>query len=266
MSAVDLTWVDAFTDRPYGGNPAAVCVCQQAPTDEAMQALAAELGLSETAYLVQGSDSWSLRWFTPTTEVDLCGHATLAAAHALRASGRASPGETLRFTTRSGQLLARLCGDGLIELDFPAAPPTPVALPEPLAAMSGAVVSAHRGGFLLLELADEGAVRAFQPDHEAFRRLPDHAVIVTALRHADTPGYVLRMFGPKVGIDEDPVTGSAQCTAGPFWAQRLGRAGEPMDVVQCSARGGRLRVTVDGDRVRIAGRAVTVLRGTVELG
>jgi PhzF family phenazine biosynthesis protein len=257
-----VRWVDAFTDRPFGGNPAAICHCEAAPDDALMQALAAEFGLSETAFVVPSGDDWSLRWFTPTAEVDLCGHATLAAAHALREWGLVATGATVRFHTRSGVLGALLEGD-LIELDFPASAPSAVVLPDVLGALEGQVVGAWRGGFLLLELADEAAVRAFVPDLDALGRLPDHAVVVTA--PADDPAldYVLRMFGPKVGIDEDPVTGSAQCTAGPFWADRWGRT--VLEAAQVSARGGRLRVTVDGGRVRIAGRAVTVLHGTVHV-
>jgi predicted PhzF superfamily epimerase YddE/YHI9 len=166
------------------------------------------------------------------------------------------------FDTRSGRLTATVAG-GRVEIDLPAAPPVPVALPDELGAFAGDVIGAHRGGALLLELADEDAVRGFVPDLDAFRRLPDHAVLVTAAAAAPGVDYVLRMFGPKVGIDEDPVTGSAPCTAGPFWAARLGRP--VLESHQLSARGGSLRVTVDGDRVRVDGPAVTVLRATMEV-
>jgi len=261
MTEMPVSWVDAFTDRAFGGNPAAICLCEGALDEQVMQALAAEFGIAETAYLVPAGDDWSLRWFTPAVEVDLCGHATLAAAHALRQWGLAADGATVGFLTRSGRLGARLDGE-LIELDFPAAPCHAVPLPEVLAAHADQVRGAWRGGFLLLELADERAVRSFVPDLDALRALPDHAVLVTAPAADPALDYVLRMFGPRVGIDEDPVTGSAQCTAGPFWAARLGRP--VLEAAQVSARGGRLRVAVDGDRVRIAGRAVTVLRGTVD--
>jgi PhzF family phenazine biosynthesis protein len=262
MTALGVVWVDSFSDRPFAGNPAAVCILDEPIDERLMQQVAMELGISETAYVVPGAGAWSLRWFTPTTEVDLCGHATVAAAHALHEAGRAADGETVEFDTRSGRLTAAI-DDGLIEIDLPAAPPVPVELPEVLEGYAGTAVGAHRGGAFLLELADEAEVRAFEPDLEAFRSLPDHAVIVTAPGADPAVDYVLRMFGPKVGIDEDPVTGSAPCTAGPFWAARLGR---PMlHSRQLSARGGALRVTVDGDRVRVAGPAVTVLRGTIEV-
>ncbi len=262
MTTLALTWVDSFSDRPFGGNPAAVCILDQPIPEPLMQQVAMELGLSETAYVVAQGERWSLRWFTPTTEVDICGHATVASAHALREAGRVSDGDTVRFETRSGVLGAVLDGP-LIEIDLPAAPPQPVTLAEPLAAAGHPVIAAHRGGALLLELADERAVRSFEPDLDAMRRLPDHAVMVTAPGDDPAVDYVLRFFGPKVGIDEDPVTGSAPCTAGPFWAARLGRT--VLESRQLSARRGSLRVSVDGDRVRVAGQAVTVLRGSIEV-
>ncbi len=260
--AMPVQWVDAFTDRPFGGNPAAVCLTPAPVADQAMQDLAAEFGISETAFLVpgDGAGAWSLRWFTPTTEVDLCGHATLAAAHALLRWGELAPGATARFATRSGELTATVDGD-LIELDFPVAPRQAVPVPGALA--GPAVVGAERGGFLLLELADEAAVLAYRPDLAAIASVPDHGVIVTAAGDEPDVDFVLRMFAPKMGIDEDPVTGSAQCTAAPFWGERLGRR----ELVSCqrSARGGRLRARLAGDRVRIAGRATTVVSGTVEV-
>lgn len=272
---VPVAWVDAFTDRPFGGNPAAVCVLDadlhRAVREEHMQALAFELGISETAYVVPlpEGDGWSLRWFSPTVEVDLCGHATLATAHVLRSQGMLADGDTAHFHTRSGVLGATVDGD-LIELDLPSSPPVPVELPGPLAGIAGIagiagqVAGAWRGHYLLLEVADEAAVREFAPDLAAMRRVPDRAVIVTAAAADSGTDYVLRVFGPNVGIDEDPATGAAQTVAGPFWAARLGK--QVLEASQVSARGGRLRVTVAGDRVRVAGRAVTVLRGTVRLG
>lgn len=262
MTELSVTWVDSFSDHPFAGNPAAVCILDHPIGEKLMQQVAMELGISETAYVVPGADAWSLRWFTPTTEVDICGHATVAATHALHEVGRVADGETVAFDTRSGRLTATIdCG--LIEIDLPAAPPVPIELPSPLSVYAALAVGAHRGGTLLLELADEAAVQSFEPDLDAFRALPDHAVIVTAAGVDDETDYVLRLFGPKVGIDEDPVTGSAPCTAGPFWAARLGRP--VLRSRQLSARGGSLRVTVSGDRVRVAGPAVTVLRGTIEV-
>jgi PhzF family phenazine biosynthesis protein len=263
MTPVPITWVDAFTDTRFGGNPAAVCLLGEPVGEKQMQGLARELGISETAFVVPSGDEWSLRWFTPEVEVDLCGHATLAAAHVLLEHGLLADGATARFQTRSGLLGATVDGE-LVELDFPASPPEQTELPDALHSLGAEVVATWRGGGLVLELPNEDAVRRFVPDLEAFRQLPDRVVYVTAA--GDDPGidYVLRVFGPKVGIDEDPVTGSAQCTCGPLWAERLGSS--TLEVAQVSPRGGRLTVTVDGDRVRIAGRSVTVLRGTVDLG
>jgi predicted PhzF superfamily epimerase YddE/YHI9 len=263
MTTVPVFWVDAFTDRRFAGNPGAVCVLDEAIDEREMQGLAFELGISETGYVVPEGDGWSLRWFTPQVEVDLCGHVTLAAAHVLREQQRLADGDTAHFHTRSGVLGATVDGDR-IELDLPASAPVAVALPDELAGIGVQGGGGWRAFDLLVELQDARAVRSFAPDLGALRRLPDRALIVTAA--ADEPGtdYVLRVFGPKVGIDEDPATGSAQCIAGPFWAERLGR--NVLEAEQCSDRGGRFRVTVDGDRVRVAGRAVIVLRGTVDLG
>jgi len=276
VNEVPITWVDAFTDRPFGGNPAAVCLLE-GPVDPAwMQGLATELGLSETAFVWDEADAMSLRWFTPGTEVDLCGHATLAAAHALRGWGRFSDGDVISFSTRSGTLAARL-SDDVIELDFPADPAMPTAPPEALAgALRGpegsglvAVATSRSGHSLVVELTDPGSVRTAVVDRAAVASLPDGAMMLTAPGPAAGPSedpaagadYVLRMFGPKVGIDEDPVTGSAQCVLGPYWAERLGC--QALSAAQVSARGGRMEVTVRGDRAGIAGRAVTVLRGSL---
>jgi len=279
---VPFFWVDAFTDRPFGGNPAGVCLLDRPADEPWMQQLAFELGLSETAYLwpVPGGDpaggggeaggdsdgggEWSLRWFTPAVEVDLCGHATLAAAHALREAGRATGGDVLSFRTRSGLLTARPDGD-VIELDLPAAAIRPVDPPAVLAA-AWPVVGAFEGGDdLVIELPDADAVRSAPADPAVIRSLPYRAVVVTASGgpsgEQEDADYVLRVFASRVGIDEDPVTGSAQCTLGPYWADRLGRT--VLQAVQLSPRVGRLRVTVAGDRVRVAGGAVTVVRGTV---
>ncbi|HVX23561.1 MAG TPA: PhzF family phenazine biosynthesis isomerase [Acidimicrobiales bacterium] len=278
---VPFFWVDAFTDRPFGGNPAGVCLLDRPADPRWMQRLAFELGLSETAYLWPGSSAgdsdgddhrWSLRWFTPTIEVDLCGHATLASAQALRDAGRAVDGQMLSFTTRSGLLTARLGGD-VIELDLPAATPRPVD-PPPLPAGWPVVAAFEGGDDLVVELPDAAAVRSLVPDPAIMDALPYRAVVVTAAGdgpegdgpagdgpEGDGVDYVLRVFGCGVGIEEDPVTGSAQCALGPYWAGRLGRT--VLQAAQLSARAGRLRVTVAGDRVGVAGGAVTVLRGTV---
>lgn len=270
MSRVPLVWVDAFTDHPFAGNPAAVCVLER-PADEGwMQALAAELGISETAFVVPRPTpgDYDLRWFTPTTEVDLCGHATLATAHVLGPAAGAASGGAVAFETRSGRLGARVVGDR-IELDLPAEPPTTVTdarVPDWAAVLGGSVpvVATHVAtATVVAELSDAAAVRAASPDLDAVRALDARVLYLSAPGDDADVDYVLRVFGPAVGIDEDPVTGSAQCVLGPLWSARLGRA--TLEVLQESSRRGWLTVTVDGDRVRIAGRAVTVVAGEVEV-
>jgi PhzF family phenazine biosynthesis protein len=252
--------VDAFTPTPFAGNPAAVLVLAAPAPDRWMQQVASEMNLSETAFLVPRGGDFDLRWFTPAVEVDLCGHATLASAHVLWTEGFLDPGATARFHTRSGLLTAARQGDW-IELDFPATPAAPVAPPAGLFAALGATstwVGCGRLDYLVL-LRDEAEVRGLQPDHRALRGLGVRGVIVTAA--ATTPGYdfVSRFFAAGVDIDEDPVTGSAHCTLGPFWRERLGR--DEMVGYQASARGGVVKVRVAGERVRLAGQAVTVARG-----
>jgi predicted PhzF superfamily epimerase YddE/YHI9 len=231
--------VDAFTDRPYAGNPAAVCILDAPRDDGWMQALAGEMNLSETAFLVVRADGdWDLRWFSPTVEVDICGHATLASAHVLWEEGRVPAGTPIRFHTRSGVLGAEPDGDW-VELDFPVAP-----LDDPSVEVR--------------ELASEGELRALTPDMAELQALEARVVYYTAPAD-DGFDYADRVFGPKVGIPEDPATGSAHCTLGPLWAARLGK--NDLMARQVSSRGGTFRVRLAGDRVRIAGRATTVLRG-----
>jgi len=260
---IPIYWVDAFSDVAFAGNPAAVCLLEEPVPLPFMQRLATEIGISETAYVWPLADGTaSLRWFTPSCEISLCGHATVATAHALREGGRAQSGETLRFTTLSGELRARFVGDDdeLVELDFPAQPCETVALPAALAALDGSVQAVgDNRDYLVVELADADSVREFVPDLQAIASIESRGLLLTAPGGPGGADYVLRVFGPKVGIDEDPVTGSAQCALGPWWAARLGRP--ELLAAQLSARGGRLHVRVDGDRVRIAGRAVTVLAG-----
>jgi PhzF family phenazine biosynthesis protein len=263
-----LLQVDAFTSAPFAGNPAAICFLDE-PGDPAwMQAVAAEMNLSETAFLVPPASSdptgpWSLRWFSPSVEIDLCGHATLASAHALWETGRLPRDRRARFDTRSGELGAALAGD-LIELDFPASPLTPVgdtpAAPVRAALGVDADHPVLRTKFdYFVELADEGAVLAYEPDVVAFRSIEARGVIVTAAAERSDADFVSRFFAPGSGIDEDPVTGSAHCALAPFWAERFGRT--ELTGYQASARGGFVRVRVAGDRVMLGGRAVTVLRG-----
>jgi len=233
-----IVTVDAFTDRPFAGNPAAVCVLDAYPDDAWMQAVAREMNLSETAFVVhRGDGDWDLRWFSPTVEVDICGHATLSAAHVLWQDGLAPVTDALRFRTRSGVLGAEPDGDW-IELDFPAAPAD-----DPLVEVR--------------ELPSEDQLRAFKPDMAELEEATARVVYYTAPGN-DGFDYADRVFGPKVGIPEDPATGSAHCTLAPLWAARLGK--DQMMARQVSARGGVFKVRVAGDRVKIAGQAVTVLR------
>jgi PhzF family phenazine biosynthesis protein len=268
-TTVPLFWVDAFSAVPYAGNPAAVCLLDHGPPDTVLQSLAGELGLSETAYVRAAPTApgaaarFDLRWFTPTTEVDLCGHATLAAAHVLWEDGRVAPGRAIEFSTRSGDLRATRAGS-VIELDLPAQPPSPVAIAAPLRSwLPGVLRAARAGRSLLVELETDAAVGAVSVDQARLAELDDLIVIVTARGETGPWDYVVRVFAPRLGIDEDPVTGSAQCVAGPYWAERLGR--RRLRCRQLSARGGELVVSVLEGRVGVAGEAVTVLRGEVAL-
>jgi len=258
-----LFHIDAFTDRPFAGNPAAVCLLSEDREAAWMQNVAREMNLSETAFLRRREGHWELRWFTPTVEVDLCGHATLASAHALWETGQAEPRETLVFQTRSGRLAAAQ-RDGSIELDFPAEPASPAkAPPELLAALgisAASFIGRNRFDYLV-EVKDESAVRGLAPDFGRLRAAGDgtRGVIVTARSEASEQDFVSRYFAPAVGIDEDPVTGSAHCCLGPFWADRLGK--KELTGYQASARGGTVRVRVEGQRVFLGGYAVTISRG-----
>jgi PhzF family phenazine biosynthesis protein len=255
-----LLQIDAFTDQPFRGNPAAVCLLDGERDAEWMQRVAAEMNLSETAFLLRQDDGWSLRWFTPAVEVDLCGHATLASAHALWDEG-IDDGATLRFRTRSGLLTATRNGDW-IELDFPATREEAVDAPQELLAALGTSNAKYigRNRFdYLVELPSEDDVRALEPDHAALRKLTVRGVIVTSKAANGEYDFVSRFFAPGAGIDEDPVTGSAHSCLAPYWAPRLGK--NDFVAYQASARGGVLRVRLDGERVKLGGRAVTVLRG-----
>ncbi|MGH3765416.1 MAG: PhzF family phenazine biosynthesis protein [Pseudonocardiaceae bacterium] len=268
--------IDAFADRPFTGNPAAVCLLEadQWPDPCWMQQVAAEMNLAETAFahpLPHGADAdWALRWFTPTVEVDLCGHATLATTHALRSDGSVTDG-TVRFRTRSGVLISHVHDDGAITLDFPSAPTTEVPLPEGLTEALNAKPDAAYGtgalGDLLVVYPDEAGVRALAPDFSALAHLTRRdglrAIIATAPTAGPGRGYdfVSRVFGPAVGIPEDPVTGSAHTALAPYWSARLGR--DNLTGLQASARTGLVRTAVHGDRVHLTGHAITVLDGTL---
>jgi predicted PhzF superfamily epimerase YddE/YHI9 len=255
-----IVQVDAFTSEPFRGNPAAVCVLEDERDSEWMQRVASEMNLAETAFLRPREGGFDLRWFTPSVEVDLCGHATLASAHVLWESGRLAPDQLARFHTKSGLLTARRLGDW-IELDFPATPDEPVQAPPGLVEALGAsprYVGRSRFDYLV-ELDSEEAVARLRPDFGALRSISARGVIVTS-RSADSDfDFVSRFFAPAVGIAEDPVTGSAHCCLAPFWSRRLGK--HAFVARQLSARGGILKIGLDGDRVRLAGQAVTVLEG-----
>jgi predicted PhzF superfamily epimerase YddE/YHI9 len=249
--------VDAFTGTAFRGNPAAVCRLETWPSDEWLQQVAAEMNLSETAFVVPRTDGhYDLRWFTPATEVDLCGHATLASAHVL--------GGEVAFHTRSGVLACRPTDDGWIEMAFPALPTTPVAHDASLLRAIGTTdvygVAASRFD-LLVEVGTAGQVRALAPDLGALRHLGHRGYIVTAPGDRDGVDVVSRFFAPAVGVDEDPVTGSAHCVLAPFWAERLGR--DTLVAEQVSRRGGVVRMRLDASTVHLAGQAVTVWQGTM---
>ncbi|GLW63185.1 oxidoreductase [Actinomadura rubrobrunea] len=258
--------VDAFTDRPFAGNPAGVCLLEEAADPAWMQRVAAEMRHSETAFVRPVGEEFELRWFTPTVEIALCGHATLASGHALYETGTVPPDRPIRFRTlRSGVLTVTRADGGALAMDFPAAPPERVDEPEGLAAALGATISwvgRNAQPDLLARVADEAAVRALAPDIAALARLDVRTVIVTA---PAAPGsrhdYVSRVFAPAVGVDEDPVTGSAHCALAPYWSAELGR--DDLLGHQASARGGDVRTVVRGDRVSLVGHAVTVLDGTL---
>ena len=262
-SEITLVQVDAFAREMFQGNPAAVCLLPK-PVDEAwMQNVAAEMNLSETSFLLERSSGvYGLRWFTPEVEVDLCGHATLASAHVLWEEGIVSHESSLEFETRSGVLRATRQADW-IELDFPAEPPKLAEPPPELVAALGVeprYVGRNRFDYLL-EVDSEADVRAVSPDFTELRRLGGRGFIVTSRAQGRAFDFVSRFFAPASGIDEDPVTGSAHCCLGPYWAQRLGR--DLLTGYQASSRGGIVQVRVAGDRVHLGGQAVTVFRTTL---
>jgi len=255
-----IVQVDAFTDKPFAGNPAAVCLLPAARGADWMQQVAREMNLAETAFLLERSDGFDLRWFTPACEVDLCGHATLASAHVLWQDQRLADSAPAHFHTRSG-LLTATQADGLIWLDFPATPPVPAEAPPDLARAIGAEMRfVGRTPFdYLVEVGSEALVRGLRPDLPAIERLGGRGVMVTAASASPGRDFVSRFFAPAAGIPEDPVTGSAHCALGPFWGERLGR--RELVGYQASARGGTVRIRLADPRVLLGGHAVTVLRG-----
>ena len=254
--------VDAFAARPLAGNQAAVCLLQQPAAAAWMQQFAAEMNFAETAYVVPGDGAFQLRWFTPTVEVELCGHATLASAHILWETGRSASDEEIRFdTVHSGWLTCRRNQDW-IEMDFPSDPPSPCETPAILA--EGLLVTppaCAKGRYdYLVELASEADVRTLEPDFRALSKLPVRGIIATA-RGSGEFDFVSRFFGPAAGIDEDPATGSAHCVLAPYWAERLGK--QEMTGFQASRRGGTVRVRTAGDRVILGGQAWTTVAGEI---
>ncbi len=262
--AINIFSVDAFAHEPFTGNPAAVCLLDAPRGADWMQRIAAEMNLSETAFVHPGADCFELRWFTPAVEVALCGHATLATAHVLWSEGVVPLRENLTFKTQSGQLTATPAGDGHIQLDFPATAPTTGPPPAGLVEALGVeCVASGRSDFdWLVETDSATAVRQANPDFRALRALNARGLILTAPAGVGEPyDFVSRFFAPGAGIDEDPVTGSAHCCLAPYWAAKLGKT--TLRAFQASARGGELGLEVGGDRVLLRGRAWTILRGTL---
>lgn len=263
MTTLPFFQVDAFADRPFTGNPAAVIPLDEWLDDATLQAIAAENNLAETAFTVPatGEADFELRWFTPTLEVVMCGHATLASGHVLMGAR-----DRVRFRTRNAGLLeVARAGDGY-RLSLPAWVPAARPLPDIVAALgidpaSVAETLWHEQRYAVVVLPDEAAVRACRPDMPALAAMGDVLAIVTAL--GERTDIASRAFAPGAGIDEDPVTGSAHAVVGPFWAERLGRP--RFSAFQASARGGRLDVSVEGDRVVLGGRCVSVIEGRFRL-
>lgn len=260
MSAIPILQIDAFTEQAFSGNPAAVCLLETAATAVWMQSVGAEMNLAETAFVWPLEAGFGLRWFTPTTEVDLCGHATLAAAHALWSLQRADDSQPIRFSTNSGWLSASQNGD-LIELDFPA---TPAIEEQPseelLTALQVQPMFVGRSKFdHLLVVESEHVLRGIKPNFAMLKRLDVRGAIVTSCSNSPQYDFVSRYFAPAAGIDEDPVTGSAHCCLAPYWSAQLGKT--ELVGYQASARGGTVCARVAGERILLGGHAVTVLRG-----
>lgn len=257
---LSIIQVDAFTNKPFAGNPAAVCILREPQGADWMQNVASEMNLSETAFLTRQEDGFNLRWFTPAVEVDLCGHATLASAHVLWETNHLKSDEQARFYTRSGLLTAERLGDW-IEMNFPVKMERPATAPAGLLeslGISASYVGKNEFDYLV-EVESEAIVRSITPNFSLLGQVPARGVIVTS--RADTGGYdfVSRFFAPQVGVNEDPVTGSAHCCLAPYWSRKLGRS--ELFGYQASPRGGVVRTRMDADRVYLGGQAVTVLRG-----
>lgn len=261
---IDFVQVDAFTAIPFAGNPAAICVLPSAPPDHWMQSLALENNLSETAFVVPQADGFSLRWFTPDAEVELCGHATLAAAHVLWADGHVPADQPCRFHTCSGLLVAHREANR-IGVDFSRESVESIDAPQEVVNALGvsavATALSKRLGYFIAEVSDEKAVLACKPELMLLRGMPYKGYIVTAPGNSGVD-FVSRFFAPALGVDEDPVTGSAHCVLGTYWSEKLGKTA--MQAVQVSARRGEIGVEMRGDTVRLYGQTVTVLRATLD--
>ncbi len=277
ITAVDLMGltviqVDAFTNQPFTGNPAAVCVTPEPLNEGLMQAIALEMNLSETAFLTPVEKGYSLRWFTPTVEVDFCGHATLASAHVLWSEGHVPMGETARFHSKIGELSAVQKGDW-IEMDFPAQPVHSAhVMPQLISALccGGNIRAVAKNDVnYLVEIQSEKALRSLKPDFDAVKKLPVQGIIATAVADSDEYDFVSRYFCPAVGINEDPVTGSAHVSLAPYWQEKLGKS--EMLAQQVSTRGGIIKMrcvlehsntaTEEANRIIVSGQAVTTLKG-----
>lgn len=257
--SIRIVTVDAFTNVAFAGNPAAVCVLQEPRQEEWLRHVAREMNLSETAFLLPQQDGYDLRWLTPSVEVDLCGHATLAGAHVLWQEGHLPAGQQARFHTRSGLLLADQRGDW-IELDFPVKIATVAEPPaELLPALGVQALAVAKNAFdYLVEVESEEILRGMSPDHSVLRKIPVRGVIVTSRSSTAGFDFISRFFAPGSGIDEDPVTGSAHTALGPYWGGKLGKS--EMTGYQASARGGVVRVRLNADRIILGGQAVTVMQ------
>ena len=260
---IRIVTVDAFTNTPFAGNPAAVCVITEPRPEDWLRNVAREMNLSETAFLLPRDGEFDLRWLTPAVEVDLCGHATVASAHVLWEDGHLAPGKQARFHTRSGQLTADRRGDW-IELDFPVKIATVTEPPAellPALGVSSPVAVAKNAFDYMVEIESEEELRTLRPDHSTLRKIPVRGVIVTARSATNGFDFISRFFAPGSGIDEDPVTGSAHTALGPYWGSKLGKP--EMTAFQASARGGVVRLRLNGDRIILGGQAVTVMQATL---
>jgi len=257
---IEIFQVDAFTNKAFSGNPAAICILKEPKEEGFMQSLAKEMNLSETAFLLEKEDGYSLRWFTPSMEIDLCGHATLASAYVLWENGNLSRDKEAKFYTKSGILKAKIV-DNWIQLDFPALSQEPFDPPKGLIEALGIepiYIGKSKSNYLI-QVESEDEVRNMKPNYNEIMNIPMHGVMVTSISKSPEYDFVSRFFAPEAGIFEDPVTGSAHCCLGPFWKGKLGK--DTFMAYQASHRGGRLKVQVADDRVLLSGEAVMIFRG-----